>query len=202
MARRSAADKAETHDQIVHQAAEAFRAHGSGIGIGEVMKELGLTHGGFYRHFASKDDLVIAAISLALEEIADRLARVAEQAEPGRELAAIITAYLSLEHLRHPETWCALATLAPDIARLPAATRKRLDGAMLAYMEKLARYMPGASPQAKSEAFLVLFSGMAGAIAMTRAMGDKAMRDQVLTVARDYYLRMFAGEAPAVSSPP
>ena len=57
MARRSSADKAETHERIVEHAAQAFREHGSGVGIGEVMKDLGLTHGGFYRHFESKDDL-------------------------------------------------------------------------------------------------------------------------------------------------
>jgi hypothetical protein len=100
---------------------------------------------------------------------------------------------MSEEHLRHPETWCALASLSPDVGRQSAAVRKRLDGAMFAYMEKMAKYMPGATPQERSATFLVLFSGMAGAMAMTRAMGDKDMRQQVLSVARDYYLRTFAG---------
>jgi TetR/AcrR family transcriptional repressor of nem operon len=114
MARRSAAEKAETHERIVEHAAQAFREHGSGVGIGEVMKELGLTHGGFYRHFESKDDLLVAAISQALSEVADRLERIAEKVEPAKRLEAIITAYLSTEHLRHPETWCALALYGAD----------------------------------------------------------------------------------------
>ena len=168
------------------------RKHGSGVGIGEVMKELGLTHGGFYRHFRSKDDLLVEAIALGLTQVADRLDRVAQQAQPGSELAAIITAYMSEEHLRHPETWCALATLSPDIARQSAAVRKRLDGAMLRYMEKMTKYMPGASEQERGSAFLVLFSGMAGAMAMTRAMGDKDMRHQILGAMREYYLKTFA----------
>jgi TetR/AcrR family transcriptional repressor of nem operon len=192
MARRSAADKAQTREQILHRASQAFRAHGSGVGIGEVMKELGLTHGGFYRHFESKDELLIEAVALSLAEIADKLDHIAERAEPGRQLEAIITAYLSPEHLRHPETWCALATLSPDIARQSAAIRKRLDGAMMAYMEKMAKYMPGSNPNERTANFLILFSGMAGAMAMARAMGDKDMRDQVLALARDYYIKTFA----------
>jgi TetR/AcrR family transcriptional repressor of nem operon len=192
MARRSAADKAETRERIVSHAAQAFREHGSGVGIGEVMKDLGLTHGGFYRHFESKDALLVAAIARALSEVADRLERVAEGVEPPGRLAAIITAYLSAEHLRHPETWCALATLAPDIGRQSAAVRKRLDGALRHYMERMAKYMPGESEDERRKTFVILFSGMAGAMAMARACGDKDMRERILSGARDYYLATFA----------
>jgi TetR/AcrR family transcriptional repressor of nem operon len=192
MARRTASEKAETHERIVEHAAKAFREHGSGVGIGEVMKELGLTHGGFYRHFESKDDLLVVAISQALSEVADRLERIAEKAEPAGRLAAIITAYLSTEHLRHPETWCALATLAPDIGRQPAAIRKRLDGALTNYMERMAKYMPGENDDARRGTFVILFSGMSGAMAMARACGDKDMRERILSTTRDYYLATFA----------
>ncbi len=191
MARRSATEKAETHERIVEHAAQAFREHGSGVGIGEVMKELGLTHGGFYRHFESKDDLLVAAISKALADIAVRLDRIAERAEPGKQLEAIITAYLSTEQLRHPETWCALATLAPDIGRQSAAVRKRLDAALLTYMQQMAKYLPGANDDERRRNFVVLFSGMAGAMAMARACGDKDMRERVLSATREYYLTAF-----------
>lgn len=193
MARRSAEDKAQTRQDIVRQASRAFRARGGGVGIGEVMKELGLTHGGFYRHFEGKDDLFVEAVALALGEIADRLVRVAEKAREGERLEAIIGAYLSPEHLHHPETWCALAAMAPDIARQSTAVRKRLDGALASYMEKLKPYMPGSTAQEQQANFILLFSGMSGAVAMARAIGDKAMREQVLGLARDYYLRVFAG---------
>ena len=192
MAKRSAADKAETREQILLCASEAFREHGSGVGIGEVMKELGLTHGGFYRHFESKDELLIEAVSSSLADVANKLDHLAKRAEPGRQLEAIITAYLSAEHLRHPEAWCALATLAPDIGRQSAPIRKRLDGAMMAYIEKMAKYMPGSNPNERRTNSLILFSGMAGAMAMARAMGDKDMRDQVLALTRAYYIRAFA----------
>jgi TetR/AcrR family transcriptional regulator, transcriptional repressor for nem operon len=191
MAKRSVAEKAETHEKILRHASQAFRAQGSGVGIGEVMKELSLTHGGFYRHFESKDELLIEAITLSLNEIADRLEHVAEKAEEGKRLEAIITAYLSSEHLLHPETWCALATLAPDMGRQSAGVRKRLDGALQSYMEKMSKYMPGKNEQERRDTFLVLFSGMAGAMAMTRAVGDKTMREYLLNLTRKYYLGTF-----------
>ena len=192
MAKRSAAAKAETHEQILQHASQAFRAQGSGVGIDEVMKELGLTRGGFYRHFDNKEELLIEAVALSLREIADRLERVAEKAEEGKQLEAIITAYLSSEHLLHPETWCALAALAPDIARQPCSVRKRLESAMQSYMDKMAKYMPGANAQEQRANFLLLFSGMAGAIAMIRTFGDEGMRTQILQLTRDYYLKTFA----------
>ena len=193
MPRRSAAEKAETHERILKHAARAFRGEGTAVGIGDVMRELGLTHGGFYRHFESKEDLLVDAVSLALDEIADRLTRVAETAEPGRELAAIITAYLSPEHLQHPETWCALAALGSELGRLPVPVRKRLDGAMMRYMARLAPYLPGRTDDERRATFFVLFSAMAGAIAMIRAIGDRGAREQMLARVRDYYLATFAG---------
>jgi TetR/AcrR family transcriptional repressor of nem operon len=196
MARRSARDKAETHERIVERAAKAFREQGSGVGIGEVMKDLGLTHGGFYRHFESKEDLLVEAVAHALSEVADRLDRIAEQVEPHEQLAAIITAYLSTEQLRHPETWCALATLAADIGRQSAAVRKRLDLALTAYMERLEKYMPGENAGERRGTFVVLFSGMAGAMAMARACGDKDMRERILSATRNFYLTTFTGRAP------
>jgi TetR/AcrR family transcriptional repressor of nem operon len=199
MARKSAADKAQTHERIIERASRAFREHGSGVGIGEVMKELGLTHGGFYRHFESKDELLVEAIARSLDEVAERFDRIAQTAAPGKELQAIITAYLSAEHLRHPETWCALATLAPDIGRQPAAVRKQIDGALQRYMGRMAKYMPGESEEERRANFVILFSGMSGAMAMTRACGDKDMRERVLGTTRDYYLTSFAGGAPTGS---
>jgi TetR/AcrR family transcriptional repressor of nem operon len=196
MARRSAVDKAETHQKIVQRASEVFRAHGTSVGIGEVMKKLGLTHGGFYRHFASKDELLVEAVAQSLIAMAEKLEGVAAKAPPGAGLAAIIGAYLSPEHLRHPESWCVLATLAPEISRLPVRVRKRLDAAMQQYMLRLGRYMPGESDAERAKAFLLLFSGMAGSIAMARVISDPQTREQILAMARDYYLTTFAPAAP------
>src|ERR1700675_3501934 len=95
--------KAETYEKILAAAARSFREHGSELnGIGRVMKELGLTKGGFYRHFESKGDLYAAAVARAFEELGDRLVAVAEAAPKGQELRAIIESYLSVEHLNAP----------------------------------------------------------------------------------------------------
>lgn len=191
MPRRSADDKEKTHRQILHHAAKEFRARGSAVGIADVMKDLGLTKGGFYRHFDSKDDLFVEAVSLSFKEVGDKLEQVAE-ASPENSAAAIIKAYLSTEHLRHPETWCALASLAPEIGRMPAKVRKRLDGASILYMERLSKFMHGADAEERRKNFLLLFSGMAGAIAVIRTLSDLEMRDQILAMTREHYLKMFA----------
>jgi TetR/AcrR family transcriptional repressor of nem operon len=193
MARRTAAEKADTHAAIVRQAAKLFRERGSGVGIADVMDDAGLTHGGFYRHFENKDDLIVEAVSLALHELSERLTRAAERAEPGRELEAIITAYLSTDHLTHPESWCALAALSGDLGRLPSRARKRLDIALAEYMQSLIGYMPGSTIDEQRRNFVVLISGMAGAIAMLRVFGDKAQREAALSMVRDYYMKTFGG---------
>jgi hypothetical protein len=100
----------------------------------------------------------------------------------------------SKPHLRHPESWCALATLAPDIGRQSPAVRKRLDGVLSSYMQRLAKYMPGESEAERRKNFIVLFSGMAGSMAMARACGDKEMRTRILSTTRDHYLATFASE--------
>ena len=192
MPKRSAADTARTHESILQHASQTFREQGSSVGINELMNALGLTRGGFYRHFESKDALFIEAVALGLDEMAQRLVQAAQTAPPGQQLSAIITTYLSPAHLQHPETWCVLAVLAPEIARLPVGVRQQLDGAMQRYMEALAPYMPGDTPQEKSQQFLLLMSGMAGAIAMLRVFSNEGTREQMLTLTRDHYLRVFA----------
>ena len=192
MPKRSAADTARTHDTILQHASQTFREQGASVGINELMNALGLTRGGFYRHFESKDALFIEAVALGLDEMAGRLTQAAQAAPPGQQRSALITTYLSPEHLQHPETWCVLAVLAPEIARLPPDVRQRLDGAMQRYREGLAPFMPGDTPQEKSQQFLLLMSGMAGAIAMLRVFSDEQMRLEMLAMTRQHYLKLFA----------
>ena len=192
MAKKSAAERTDTHLKVLQQASKAFRKQGSGVAINDVMKQIGMTPGGFYRHFDSKEDLLVDAIALALREIADRLDEVARRAEKGKELEAIVTAYLSSEHLLHPESWCAMAALGPDISRLPAAIRKRLGEAMQYYSERLSPFMPGANRDEQGRNFLILFSAMAGAIMMLRVLPDPAAQEQMLGMVRNYYLATFA----------
>src|SRR5215469_6879081 len=126
--RYPAEQKAETHDKIIAAAARSFREHGSeGQGIAKLMKDVGLTHGGFYRHFESKEDLYVNAITKALDQAGDRMVAVARAAPKGEELRAIIESYLSIEHLEHTGAGCPIAALAPELGRQPASVRKRIN---------------------------------------------------------------------------
>src|SRR5690242_20019000 len=115
--RYPAEQKSATREKILATAARSFREHGSEMsGIGPVMKELGLTKGGFYRHFESKDDLYATAVARAFEELGNRSVAIAEAAPKGGELRAVIEHYLSPEHLNAPGAGCPLAALGPEIA--------------------------------------------------------------------------------------
>ncbi len=162
-------------------------------GIGPVMKELGLTKGGFYRHFESKGDLFAAAVARAFEEQGDRLAAVAQGAAKGAELRAVIEQYLSAKHLSTPGAGCPLAALAPEIARQPVEIRRRINQSMLAYVQRMLPYIPGATIEEKRGRAFLLFSGMAGILVAARVIADPKARERALGAARSFYLEAFAG---------
>ena len=193
--RYPAEQKAETREKILEAAARSFREHGSeGNGIGHVMNEVGLTKGGFYRHFESKDDLYAEAVALAFEELGDSLTAVAEAAPKGGELRAVIEEYLSVKHLRAPGDGCPLAALAPEFARYPVAIRKRTSKSMLGFAERMLPYIPGRTIDEKRARAFILFSGMAGVLASARALADQQGRERVLAAARSFYLETFTGK--------
>src|SRR5882724_10587101 len=105
--------KAETHKRIVEDASRRIRAEGlNGAGVATVMRDTGLTHGGFYKHFPSKDDLLAESVTEAFGDMSARLVKVAEQSPPGDAWKAIVTEYLGREHCNHPDKGCPLAALA------------------------------------------------------------------------------------------
>lgn len=195
--RYPAEQKAETHEKILATAARSFRKHGSERnGIGQVMKELGLTKGGFYRHFDSKGDLYAAALARALEELGNRMIAVAEaEAAPeDKRLRVMIEDYLSAKHLNTPGTGCPLAALAPEIARQPLEIRKRINQSMLALRERLLPYIPGHTVEEKRAHFFDLFPGMAGVLVTARAIADRHGRERMLAAARSFYLEAFGSD--------
>ncbi|MPY91367.1 MAG: TetR family transcriptional regulator [Luteitalea sp.] len=118
--------KSRTRDRIVRAAAAAFRARGvSDVRVDDIMAGAGLTHGGFYAHFSSKDDLLGAALVRANCETIDTLAKALESIPAGQRLHAVIDTYLSPQHAAHPEKGCPVAALGPEIAR--ASGKKRRD---------------------------------------------------------------------------
>lgn len=194
--RYPAEQKSETHEKILVAAARSFREHGSDInGIGKVMKELGLTKGGFYRHFESKGDLYAEAVARAFQQMGDWMVAVAKAAPKGQELRAIIEAYLSEGHLRSPGNGCALAVLGPEMSRQPIQVRKRLAQTLLAFGDRLSPYLPGRTPDEKRGCFTVLLPGMAGVLLTARAIPDPQLQESMLAVARSFYTKSFAAAA-------
>jgi TetR/AcrR family transcriptional regulator, transcriptional repressor for nem operon len=190
--RYPAKQKQETRDRIVRAASRRFRGRGEErVAIADLMQELNLTHGGFYRHFASKEDLFVEGIVKGFEEVAEKLAHAAEEGHPGSELRSIIERYLSPEHCANAAEGCPLAALAAEIARHPRASRVRFDRAIHDYMRMVAKFLPGSTEGDRQRNCAVLFSGMAGALSLARAVADEGMRQSILQGAREFYIKSF-----------
>lgn len=156
------------------------------------MKDLGLTHGGFYRHFESKEELYVDAIVRSFQKVADGMIAAAAKAPRGQQLRVIIERYLSMEHLENPGAGCVLPTLAAEIARQHPAVKARINTAMKSYRDRLLPFIPGKSETEKRRTFMVLFPAMAGVLMTARAMTDPEARKEALAVARRFYIQTFA----------
>ena len=183
--------KTQTRDRIVRNAARKLRAEGlSGPGVASVMKASGLTVGGFYKHFRSKDELLADAIAQAFsdsETVNASLQNVPRE-DRWRE---IVRLYLSPEHCDHPDTGCPVAALAPEIARAKFSVRKRISSLMKARADRWVEFMPGVNAREREQNFFVIFSAMAGAVAVARLLAEPADREKVLAGMRDHLLRSF-----------
>lgn len=184
--------KLETHQKIVKDASERVRAEGlNGAAVAAVMRKTGLTHGGFYKHFRSKDDLLVESLSEAFRESTDTLARAAEQAPSGESWKAIVKTYLRPEMCEHPERGCPLAALAPELARADKRMKPHVVTELVNYKSRMVPFMPGRRIVDKERAFFAIFSTMIGAIEIARMLPDPAIREKVLGSARDFLLRSF-----------
>jgi TetR/AcrR family transcriptional regulator, transcriptional repressor for nem operon len=184
--------KAEIHQKIVKDASRRVRAEGlNGAAVTAVMRDSGLTHGGFYKHFRSKDDLLIESLSEAFREIADRLGHVGDRSQPGTAWKAIVKAYLSPEHCDHADCGCPLAALAPELARADKTMKAKILGELTKYKNRMVPLMPGRGAADKERNFVIIFSTMIGAIAIARVLPDRATRATVLANSRDFLLRSF-----------
>src|SRR6478672_4978309 len=136
--------KAEIHQKIVKDASRRIRDEGiTGAAVAAVMRDAGLTHGGFYKHFESKDELLMESLSEAFHEIADRLAHAGERSQPATAWKAIVKTYLSLEFCDHVEYGCPLPALAPELARADKAMRARIFEELKKYKGRMLPFMPG-----------------------------------------------------------
>jgi TetR/AcrR family transcriptional repressor of nem operon len=191
--RYSLEHKAQNHENILSVAARSFREHGGDTsGIGTVMKKVGLTKGGFYRHFKSKDDLFVEAVARAFDEMGRGMLEIAKSAPEGQALRAMIEYYLSARHANSPGAGCVVAALAPELARKPLSVRKRIEASLEAYRERLLPFVHGKTREEKLTKCRLLFSSMAGVLMMARITSNPQMREQRLTEARNFFIKCFA----------
>src|SRR5215475_11816033 len=184
--------KIEIHRKIVKDAARRVRAEGlTGAAVGAVMRDTGLTHGGFYKHFGSKDELLVESLKEAFREIEEALVRAAEQVPPGEAWKAIVKTYLQPEFCEHAERGCPLTALGPELARADKAMKPQIVAELVTYRDKMVPFMPGRRTVDKERAFFAIFSTMIGAVELARLLPDPAMREKVLGSARDFLMRSF-----------
>ena len=177
----SRADKRQHHEQIVGVAATRFREDGiDRVGVAELMHEAGLTHGGFYRHFETRDELVAEAVERALHDGGQAIAAVA--ASPHDPLAAVIDAYLSTTHRDDLGTSCAVTTLAADVARADPRARAAYTSQVGVYIEMLIGLVPPGHADRRATAITAL-STLVGAVSMARAVDDEALSREILASA-------------------
>jgi len=184
--------KAEVHRKIVEDASRRVRAGGlNGAAVAAVMRDTGLTHGGFYKHFESKDELLLESLSEAFRDIGETLVHVAEQSHREAPWKAIVKAYLSLEFCDHPERGCPLPALAPELTRVDKKMRGQIFPQLVSYKDRMVPFMPGRRIADKERAFFVIFSTMVGAMEIARMLPEPAMREKVLATVKDFLLSSF-----------
>jgi TetR/AcrR family transcriptional repressor of nem operon len=171
---------AQNRERVLDTAAKLFRERGfAGIGVADLMKSAGLTHGGFYGQFESKEDLMAQASARALEASLNRWHRLADRASAS-PLSAVTSAYLSSAHRDRPGDGCLLAALGAEASREGPAVRRAVTEGTRSYVEMLAGLVPGRSKDARRERALATFASMVGAIVLARAVDDAALSREIL----------------------
>ena len=178
--------KDRTRQRVLTEAAAAIRAQGpDGISVASLMAKAGLTHGGFYAHFKSKDDLVAEAISHMFDETRQRFLAHTEDADPAVALSRYIDMYVSARHRDMPEHGCPLPALSGDLARMSAAARKRFANGVESMTRGIARRLKDLNEPAPERLAASIVAEMVGAVALSRAVDDTAQSDRILKTSRD-----------------
>lgn len=180
MKRPALSRKDATHERIVEAAARAIRRSGyGGTGVADIMKEAGLTHGGFYAHFASREAMLAEAADRAGADGLAAVARTAASAPPQRALHALVEAYLSKAHVDAVETGCAIAALGSEMPRQAPEVRRAATRRIKEMIDLVARQSPDWGEPGAHERALVTIATMVGALVLARAVDDTRLSDAV-----------------------
>jgi len=171
---------AENRERIVQVAAKLFRERGfDGIGVADLMKAAGLTHGGFYGHFGSKEDLAAEASDRALKDIQQYWSGVIDK-NPDEAFSTIVNRYLSEGHRDTPGKGCLVAALGSDLGRQARPVRRVVTDGIQAFIGQLMQLVPGKLKPARRRRALTDFAAMVGAVTIARAVDDPALSKDVL----------------------
>jgi TetR/AcrR family transcriptional repressor of nem operon len=171
---------AANRDKIVEAASTLFRKHGfDGIGVSDIMKAAGLTHGGFYGHFASKEVLAAEACARARR---DPWAAWMD-APPEERLEGVVRSYLTPRHRDDRAHGCLFAALGSDIVRQPRSVRRAFTERFRSKIDILRSLVPGRSAAARREKALATMAGLVGALMLSRAVDDPALSEEILEAA-------------------
>jgi len=174
----SQAEKAATLERVLHIASRKVRSEGAtSLGVADLMNKAGLTHGGFYKHFASREDLITQAAAAALAEGTAKMERAARKNDQDPR-AGLIDAYLAKGHRDDPATGCALVSLGAATGRGDRHLQDAYENQVRTYLDLIAG-LDGDTEDARAEAMLTL-SALVGAVLMSRAVADKDFSDELL----------------------
>lgn len=176
----SQADKAKSRQRILGTAALQIRESGlAGVSIGDLMKSAKLTHGGFYGHFASREDLIAEALDMALSD-AEATAISTGSVKGPRTLKSFLNSYLSKSHRDNPGSGCAVSALAGDVARADERTREIMTKHVTKYFDNICNLLDDDA----TEFAMSLMCTIVGAVTLSRVMSDEEMSNKVLLAAR------------------
>jgi TetR/AcrR family transcriptional repressor of nem operon len=183
--RYSREHKIETHARIVKRASVRLREKGAhGVGVADLMKDAGLTHGGFYAHFDSREALVIEAFAYAMDRSTERWRKLAEQTPPDKRLAAIVDSYLTKVHRDDPGHGCAVPALGAEIARESPKTRKAFAAKLEQMIDMLAEQVPDLPRKAARKQAMATVATMMGTLVLSRIAGNGEFSDEILAAGR------------------
>jgi TetR/AcrR family transcriptional repressor of nem operon len=187
--RYSKEHKLETHARIVKKASVRLREKGAhGVGVADLMKEAGLTHGGFYAHFDSREALVIEAFADAMDRSTERWRKLAEQTPPEKRLATIVGTYLTPLHRDDPGHGCAIPTLGAEIARESPKTRKAFSAKLEQMIDILAAQIPELPRKTARKQAMAVIATMMGTLVLARVAGNGDFSDEILGAGREALL--------------
>ena len=189
---------AQNRHDILTAAARLFREQGvSATGVDSITKDAGLTHGGLYSQFGSKEAIAAEAIRLALRGSGHLWQRLVERKGAKQAFPAIVAAYLSRDHRDSPGQGCAVAALGSEIARQPQSVRDAFTEELKAGLAFLAGVMPGEDSSGRYEDAIAAFAGMVGALILARAVNDEPLSDRILQVIAERVTQSGKARTPA-----